>query len=68
MSDKEAELKPCPLCGMKAEIQVYEFPYADEYRVRCVNMDCDMGYPDAWFKDIDELIKTWNTRFQTNIE
>ena len=58
------ELKTCPFCGNKAEIDECEGGDNPKiyYRLRCTGEECSMGYPDAWYNNKEELIKDWNTR------
>ena len=55
------ELKPCPFCG--SEVELYQ-PEDDPkfYRISCLNKECSMGDPDAWYDNKDEMTKDWNTR------
>ena len=59
------ELKLCPFCGSNATI--LEQQSGDNpkiyFRVNCLNINCSMGYPDAWYDDKSELIEDWNTRY-----
>jgi hypothetical protein len=59
----EQELKPCPFCGGKADIQ-YLKPVVegglDEFRVRCVAIGCG-GAVTGWMSE-PTAIKAWNTR------
>ena len=52
------ELKPCPFCGGKAEIEKIGFPY-DEFSISC--NECPAMMEDL-FEDKIKLIEAWNKR------
>lgn len=58
----EEELKPCPFCGSKAELN--KWAVDDYYTISCLNIDCVL-----WASELEgktngksSLIKLWNTR------
>jgi Lar family restriction alleviation protein len=59
------ELKPCPFCGSKADLNfniVYKY-----YEVYCTGKDCNVRFPYFKNRRKNELakrsaIKTWNNR------
>ena len=52
------ELKPCPFCGGKAEIIIFN---TGTVTVGCTNEECDITMGKAFFTD-EEAIRHWNRR------
>lgn len=61
------ELKPCPFCGGKPELEVSEVDlngsaYKDSFQYSCDSC----GVYKGEHEEIDEAIKSWNTRAPQN--
>lgn len=55
------DLKPCPFCGSRAEINHKED--LDAWIVECANQCCPASYMIGWWYDtIEEAVKFWNMR------
>lgn len=52
------ELKPCPFCGGKAELNVYPFDTRNEYQVECENCFCQTYVYDTE----QDAIEAWDRR------
>lgn len=65
--DIETGLKPCPLCGSKAQLKYRLALNACTYTVDCSNREC-MTYLKDDFKTKDKAITTWNTRVKEEKE
>lgn len=54
------ELKPCPFCGHKGELEVGQL---GERFVRCSNDNCEAGLGGGCWSNTDAgAIEAWNTR------
>jgi hypothetical protein len=57
---REMEIKPCPFCGGRAEVQAGGF---GERYVKCMNENCGAGLDGGiWFRTDSEAIEKWNKR------
>ncbi len=57
------ELKPCPFCGGKAEMQITErCPSGFDYTPRCLNTSC-CGRLQKKYAVIDTAVYMWNRRY-----
>lgn len=55
------ELKPCPFCGSRAEINHKE--KLDAWIVECTNQRCFASYMIGWWYDTEqEAVEMWNRR------
>ena len=55
------ELKPCPFCGSKAEIECKR--YINTWIVQCSNQSCPASYMIGMDYDTEaEAIDVWNRR------
>lgn len=57
---KKAKIKPCPFCGKKAELMIFNIEY-ETVTVGCTNEECDITMGKAFFTD-EEAINHWNRR------
>lgn len=65
MSETELELKPCPFCGGKAEIQYGACDY-NVYQVVCHNEQDCCNAMNGWSDTPEEAAEQWNRRADTN--
>lgn len=56
----EDKLKPCPFCGNRAELTIFNYNYGT-VTVGCTNEECDITMGKAFFTD-EEAIRHWNRR------
>ena len=55
------KLEPCPFCGMKPEIGIFDGVFK-EYYVRCVTPDYRCIKPEVHDGSLYYVIERWNTR------
>mgnify|MGYP002868994162 CR=1 FL=1 len=58
------ELKPCPFCGGKAEVESASQKYSG-YRIRCGNLDCHVPCGTFWHDSEAGAAEVWNRRAET---
>lgn len=63
--NEELKPKPCPFCGGKAEIIIFNIEYGT-VTVGCTNEECDITMGKAFFSD-KEAIQHWNRRASNEI-
>lgn len=56
-----SELKPCPFCGSKAEIEENSNIYSKAFRVKCTNIYQCAIKQDQWNLK-EKSIESWNRR------
>lgn len=61
--NKTKQLKPCPFCGSKAELSIYNTDF-ETWTVACTNENCDITMGKAFFTK-QEAINHWNRRTST---
>ncbi len=52
------DLEPCPFCGAKPSLEVWEFDGGKLFNIRCPN--CNTMQPQR--DTLDAVIKRWNMR------
>lgn len=69
------DLKPCPLCGGRAELKISEQSSDTSmwHTIRCTKCGCsishnDSGYSPDYKKDLIAFLRKWNTRQEATQE
>lgn len=66
MSEEQdkVKLKPCPFCGSKAEVNIYDDNHGPlSYSIVCTNLDCEASQQQLkGSKGKEKVIAAWNIR------
>lgn len=56
------ELKPCPFCGVEAEVVWLDSVYIHGFVARCANAECIIVAETDIYPTEAEAVEAWNTR------
>ena len=63
---KTSDLKPCPFCGLPANVTGWYTHYAETlYKVECINRSCFIRPHTEFSPSRDTVINFWNKRVST---
>lgn len=66
MKRSEIELKPCPMCGGKANLEIHRFvSFANTYGIKCSNCDLQTR---QFYDTPEEAEKAWNKRVDEGVK